>query len=929
MNEPTQCLRCGATIEPGAPEGLCPQCLLAAGFETETEADSTTESPRGKGSIPAPADLAVHFPQLEILKQIGRGGMGWVYEARQKNLERVVALKVLPPWVARDPAFTERFLREARALARLNHPNIVAIYDFGQAGPYYYFLMEFVDGADLRQLERSRQLSPEEAFAIVPKICEALQFAHDEGIVHRDIKPENILLDSKGRVKIADFGIAKIVGKVEDITLTGTLHTLGTLRYMAPEQIEAPAGVDHRADIYALGVVFYEMLTGELPMGRFELPSKKIEVDVRVDEVVLKSLERSPERRYQTAEAVKTDVETIARVGSNTETYAQGGPTSEPNGSTRKGAVDAAAFSILGRAWHDWWSDRAKWFAITVQGLLVAAHLFCLIAFFSTSIKSTWNDGGQRQFTFAAGAGDPWFRYETYPVPNTPFQSGFDLLSGSMLFLAAGFALYYVFWRIEKVRKPKAGFWSSPAAMAVVWAIWAGCVVVLGTKLGHDALEDNRVGGGFFAPQLRTALKMRSPGERDDALRSLALQAAPAGEVKTVKRAIEGIRNGELRDQAAAECALALARLKDGSGKAEEAAGLIRSAPLREATLAKLGIEVSANGSELEHRGPAADALVAAAGRGEISRVIELLDAGVSVNDKNPAGQTALMQAVANGHRSLALTLILLGADITEKDPKGMTAVMRAAANRDLAFLSGLPKLWEVSYEQDSEKRKTMLRGLPGIDRALLKDREFDLVQFSVWNHSMEQTDENGDTASLMAARAGDWEVYQIVATTVPSLRARDKDGRTAAMHFAITGSSTPFETLAKSHLFGKAGPETGFVGKMVPFDVDQLALVDKDDNTVLQLARNHGRNEIADILWRHLETLVANQTAEIERIGSGAITMEERGLARELNRSLERVADEALRSRYEIRALAWQALGEREKAVEDYQRAKRPAAGD
>src|SRR5690606_20430944 len=108
---------------------------------------------------------------------------------------------------------------------------------------------------------------------IVPKICEALQFAHDEGIVHRDVKPENILVDSKGRVKIADFGIAKLVGRKEDITLTGTQHTLGTPHYMAPEQIDTPTKVDHRADIYALGVVFYEMLTGELPMGRFEPPS--------------------------------------------------------------------------------------------------------------------------------------------------------------------------------------------------------------------------------------------------------------------------------------------------------------------------------------------------------------------------------------------------------------------------------------------------------------------------------------------------------------------------------------------------------------------------------------------------------------------------------------------------------------------------------
>jgi len=254
---------------------------------------------------------SLKWREVKIMELLGKGGMGMVYKARQPHLDRIVALKILPRDAAKDPAFAERFQREAKALARLNHPNIVAIYDFGQSGDYFYFLMEYVDGANLRQLERSRRLSPEEAFAIVPRICEALQYAHDAGIVHRDVKPENILIAKSGRVKIADFGIAKIVGKNEDYSLTGTRHALGTPNYMAPEQMDTPTKVDHRADIYALGVVFYEMLTGELPMGRFELPSKKLKVDIRIDEVVLKSLERNPELRYQTAGAVKTDMDTI------------------------------------------------------------------------------------------------------------------------------------------------------------------------------------------------------------------------------------------------------------------------------------------------------------------------------------------------------------------------------------------------------------------------------------------------------------------------------------------------------------------------------------------------------------------------------------------------------------------------------------------
>ena len=138
--------------------------------------------------------------------------MGAVYKARQKELERVVALKILPPGMGKDPAFAERFTREAKALAKLNHPGIVTLYEFGKADGLFFFLMEFVDGMSLRHLLEVGRISAREALAIVPQICDALQYAHDQGIVHRDIKPENILLDRQGRVKVADFGLAKIVG---------------------------------------------------------------------------------------------------------------------------------------------------------------------------------------------------------------------------------------------------------------------------------------------------------------------------------------------------------------------------------------------------------------------------------------------------------------------------------------------------------------------------------------------------------------------------------------------------------------------------------------------------------------------------------------------------------------------------------------------
>ena len=317
----SKCSRCGTALRVGELAGLCPHCLLALNLAPDTEAAAPQIGSKGtqiikpRSQAPLSAvEMARYFPQLEILECLGRGGMGVVYKARQPRLDRTVALKILAPEKEDDPQFAERFAREAKALARLSHSNIVAIYDFGESEGLFYLMMEFVDGVSVRQLLQKRQMAPEEALAIVPKICEALQYAHEQGIVHRDIKPENVLLDKQGRVKIADFGIAKILGQEGKDPRTEEGIVVGTPRYMAPEQVDKPETVDHRADIYSLGVVFYEMLTGELPLGRFALPSEKQKMDVRLDEVVLKALERKPERRYQHASEVKTDVETISGI---------------------------------------------------------------------------------------------------------------------------------------------------------------------------------------------------------------------------------------------------------------------------------------------------------------------------------------------------------------------------------------------------------------------------------------------------------------------------------------------------------------------------------------------------------------------------------------------------------------------------------------
>ncbi len=301
------CPKCRALIPDGAPQGLCPKCVL---MEVATATHLIVPPPR---SAQAVEEVAAHFPELEVLELIGAGGMGAVYKARQPKLDRIVALKILPRELAGHPEFLERFNREARLLARLHHANIVTIFDTGTAGPFAYLLMEFVDGVNLSEAMQAGRFTPAETLRLVRDICSGLQFAHEQGILHRDIKPANILIDSRGQVKVADFGVAKLVGKNEGghPTLTQEGSLLGTLSYMAPEQFESPENVDQRADIYSLGVVFYEVLTGELPRGAFLPPSEKVEMDPRIDEIVMRTLAQEREARFQTMGELQACVEDV------------------------------------------------------------------------------------------------------------------------------------------------------------------------------------------------------------------------------------------------------------------------------------------------------------------------------------------------------------------------------------------------------------------------------------------------------------------------------------------------------------------------------------------------------------------------------------------------------------------------------------------
>ncbi|MDR3401724.1 MAG: protein kinase [Chthoniobacter sp.] len=289
--------------------GVSPDELFARGMQSVRMT--------GGGSMqnwepPTVEEAARLFPNYKVVDVLGRGGMGAVYKAIQTALDRVVAIKLLPLEISIDRDFADRFVREARTMAKLNHPNIVSVFDFGTTTEgHLYFVMEFVEGTTLHHLIKSTGLKPTQALELIVSICEALQYAHVEGVVHRDIKPANVLVDTKGRVKVADFGLARMdTPTTEQWGQTMTGMVLGTPDYMAPEQ-KSGSRVDHRADIYSLGVMLYEMLCGQVPQGIFDPPSQRVSVDERIDQVVIRAMQQEPDRRYTNTGEMKSEVENI------------------------------------------------------------------------------------------------------------------------------------------------------------------------------------------------------------------------------------------------------------------------------------------------------------------------------------------------------------------------------------------------------------------------------------------------------------------------------------------------------------------------------------------------------------------------------------------------------------------------------------------
>ncbi|MFT3713505.1 MAG: serine/threonine-protein kinase [Archangium sp.] len=272
------------------------------------------------------------IPGYELNQLVGKGGMGEVHQATQLSLQRTVAVKLLKAELAKDPQFVGRFEKEGAALASLRHPQIVSIVDRGKAGDAYYLVMEFVDGPSLREKMREADFDTQRALMTMLMVTRAVEYAHGRGIIHRDLKPENILFDEQagGIPKVTDFGLAGFDEShgEKQRNLTQTHVSMGTASYMAPEQAVDAKSAGPRADIYSLGVIIYETLTGELPIGAFTPASaKKPGIDKRLDPIIARCLKPSPDDRYPSATALLADLERVTQLNTSSLSLSKETPT--------------------------------------------------------------------------------------------------------------------------------------------------------------------------------------------------------------------------------------------------------------------------------------------------------------------------------------------------------------------------------------------------------------------------------------------------------------------------------------------------------------------------------------------------------------------------------------------------------------------------
>lgn len=366
----TTCLACGTPITAEVLGGKCPSCLKKVALAELTLPEDTIKVSRltrrqAGWEPPSVEDVATLLPRgfYTVESFIGRGGMGAVYKGTQTVLKRPVAIKVMRQDRTSDEEFKRRFERETLALARLNHPNVVAFYDSGQTlGGLFYFVMEYVDGTSLADLMLAGALTGggEDARLIGMQICDALAYAHGEGVVHRDIKPANVLIDQNGKVKVADFGLARLIDpdmEVSALTVSGKV--MGTLGYMAPEQL-CGGKIDHRADLFALGALLYEMLCGERAEGVFDPPSRRIECDPRWDGIVSRAMQPDPEARYASGAEFRADLDALSI------------PIAEIERSARRAKRIRVGFVIAllaGGGWLAW----SQWAAMSASARFSAA----------------------------------------------------------------------------------------------------------------------------------------------------------------------------------------------------------------------------------------------------------------------------------------------------------------------------------------------------------------------------------------------------------------------------------------------------------------------------------------------------------------------------------------------------------------------------
>src|SRR3989475_3551897 len=310
------CAECGATVFADAPQGVCSVCLFRTGLASLDNKDD-------EAFEPTVARMLKDFGDYELLQEIGRGGQGVVYRARQKSLNRIVALKVigLAHWATE--AHVKRFRLEAEAAARLNHPCIVPIYEVGERDGACYFSMGLVEGGQLDAILKREPMPIRRAVELIVKLARTVHYAHEHDILHRDIKPGNILLDTNGEPHLTDFGLARLLES--ESTITHTLEVLGTPSYMAPEQAAGNnAGLSSATDVYGLGAVFYQLLTGHPPFAggtTFETVRLVLDTEPRqprlwnpkvdrdLSTICLKSLEKDPKRRYSSPLALAEDLE--------------------------------------------------------------------------------------------------------------------------------------------------------------------------------------------------------------------------------------------------------------------------------------------------------------------------------------------------------------------------------------------------------------------------------------------------------------------------------------------------------------------------------------------------------------------------------------------------------------------------------------------